>query len=78
VRLKAAADALASDLNTNFINQPNYYVIRSRISGEVHVIGVSTILDKISTDLAQGTKNSMGIRFDYSHESWQSRTREKF
>ena len=78
VRLKAAADALASDLNTNFINQPNYYVIRSRVSGEVHVIGASTILDKISTDLAKGTENSMGIQFDYSHESWQNRTREKF
>ena len=78
VRLKAAADALASNLNTNFINQPNYYVIRSRVSGEVHVIGASTILDKISTDLAQGVESSMGIQFDYSHESWQNRTREKF
>ena len=78
VRLKAAADALASDLNTNFINQPNYYVIRSRVSGEVHVVGASTILDKISTDLAKGAENSMGIQFDYSHESWQNRTREKF
>lgn len=78
VRLKAAADALASNLNTNFINQPNYYVIRSRVSGEVHVIGASTILDKISTDLAQGVESSMGIQFNYSHESWQNRTREKF
>ena len=60
---------MASDLNTNFINQPNYYVIRSRVSGEVHVVGASTILDKISTDLAKGAENSMGIQFDYSHES---------
>lgn len=75
-RLLAISDAIAGDINANFTMRPNYYVIRSRTSGEVHVVGVSSILNKITTDLRNGLEGSMGIKWDYSDEKWQTKSRE--
>ena len=78
MRLLAISDAIAGEIGANLTMRPNYYVIRSRISGEVHVVGVSTILDKIRTALQNNANQAMGIRWNFSNEGWKSHTREKF
>lgn len=62
MRLLAISDAIAGEIGANLTMRPNYYVIRSRISGEVHVVGVSTILDKIRIALQNNANQAMGIR----------------
>ena len=78
MRLLAISAATAGEIGANFNMRPNYYVIRSRISGEVHVVGVSTILDKIRAALQNNANQAMGIRWNFSNEWWKSHTREKF
>ena len=68
MRLLAISDAIAGEIGDNFTMRPNYYVIRSRVSGEVHVIGVSTILDKIRTALQANMDQAMGVKWNFGNE----------
>ena len=73
VRLNMAAEGIAGLVTANFTNKVNYYVIRSKKNGgQVRVIGVSTILQKILDDFNSGLDSSMGISFkdDYDTKAW--------
>lgn len=68
-RLALVADAVAGFVQSNFTNKVNYYVIRSKKSGEVRVIGVSSILDKIWKDFKNELNSSMGISLKEDYEN---------
>ena len=64
LRLSLAADAIAGFTKNNFTNKVNYYVIRSKKSSKVKIIGVSTILNKIWKDFNKKLDSSLGISTD--------------
>lgn len=79
MRLLALSDAIAGDINANITMRPNYYVIRRKSDGEVRVIGVSTILNRIRNDLKNADKNSsMGVAWNFSNEFWTNTVRDKY
>ena len=74
-KLALVADAVAGFVQSNLTNKVNYYVIRSKKngeskkSGEVRVIGVSSILDKIWKDFKNELNSSMGISLKEDYEN---------
>ena len=65
-----AAEGIAGLMTANFTNRVNYYVIRSKKNGgQVRVIGVSTILQKILDDFNSGLDSSMGISFKDDYDT---------
>lgn len=78
MKLLIAADAIAGEMNNNFTNKVNYYVIRRKGDGEVRVIGVSRILDKIATAFMTGENSSLGINWGTNITNTQYTNRSKY
>lgn len=67
-KLAAAADAIAGFVQSNFTNQVHYYVIRNKTNGEVRVIGVSSILNRIWEDFKNNESKTMGFSTNNNYE----------
>ncbi len=78
MKLLVAADAIAGEMNDNFTNKVNYYVIRRKTDGKVKVIGVSRILDKIATAFMTGENSSLGINWGTNTANTQYTNRSKY
>ena len=63
MKLLCAVDGIAGYLQSNFTNKVNYYVIRRKTDGQVSVIGVSRILDRIVDALNSDKTSALGINW---------------
>ena len=77
--LLGVADAVSGWIDANLTNHVDYYVIRNRFtdSGEVKLISVSEIFNKIISDFEQGENSSLGISLNDSYSN-DAGTRSKY
>lgn len=78
MKLLCAADAIAGEMNANFTNKVNYYVIRNKDSGDAIVIGVSRIIQKIRDALENNENSSLGINWGNNENRGHKGSRDLF